>query len=285
MLSRFDIFCVSRGRARYVPKVRRLCAPKEPCFVVDVGETRAYVEAGARRVIEGGGLCASRNEALKVARAEFVVLISDDLITLKRLDCDATWSPVRGETLKDRMQECGRRVKRAGTRNVGVCEAAEYVIDRMIEESAMLGGAYPTTNLAQAFYAGPVSRFLFVVGDFHVIRRSCPLRFDTRLTLKEDYDYCLQHLDTYGKVARCNFLIVRAYHYDNRGGVVDSARTNANERANVAYLMDKWNRRELGRFGIPSKPVIRPNPRRGVNEIRLWWPERASHRHRQRGEK
>ena len=48
------------------------------------------------------------------------------------------------------------------------------------------------------------------VGDLDAARTS--LRFDERMTLKEDYDYTAQHLHEHGAVARSNRVFITATH-------------------------------------------------------------------------
>ena len=75
------------------------------------------------------------------------------------------------------------------------------------------------------------------------------------MTLKEDYDYTLQHIARFGGVVRSNDLLAEYKHYSNTGGAVD-VRNSVNEQLNIAYLKSKWG------------DAIRDNPRR-PNEILL----------------
>lgn len=122
-----------------------------------------------------------------------------------------------------------------------------------------LGGVAPTAN--PFFYnpKEPISFTKFCIGSFLVIDTESDLRFDSNLSLKEDYDFTLQHIQKYGGVARFNYVLANYQHYSNKGGVV-GFRTTETEQHNIRYLKDKW------------KNLIKDNPRR-PNEILLNVPK------------
>ena len=72
----------------------------------------------------------------------------------------------------------------------------------------------------------------FVVGDFVVVQPSSQLRWDEAMTLKEDYDFTCQHIYEFGRVARCNRLLILAEHYVNAGGAV-AIRNSKREAQNI----------------------------------------------------
>merc|ERR1712066_907681 len=77
-------------------------------------------------------------------------------------------------------------------------------------------------------------------GDFFVAEVS-DCRFDNRLTLKEDYDFTLSHLETYGEVFQCRRLFVSAKHETNAGGACDIRdAAGKKEQENIKYLKEKW---------------------------------------------
>jgi hypothetical protein len=69
--------------------------------------------------------------------------------------------------------------------------------------------------------------------------KPCDLLFDEKLTLKEDYDYTLQHLKKYGNTFRYQKYLFEFQHYKNKGGAVDY-RTETEEQKNINYLFAKW---------------------------------------------
>ena len=69
--------------------------------------------------------------------------------------------------------------------------------------------------------------------------KPCDVFFDEKLSLKEDYDYTLQHLQKYGNCFRYQKYLFTFDHYTNKGGAVDY-RTNDEEQKTIRYLMSKW---------------------------------------------
>ncbi len=212
----------------------------EATWLVGEGEAEAYRAAGAAHVVETGKLCPSRNAGLRLAwdAGMPALQLSDDL----------------------------RKVQQArvvGGKKVGVdipfAEGVAMLRDAQKQTGAKLAGAAPTAN---AFYwnpSRPLHGSAFIVGD--LIRVTpCDLLFDERMTLKEDYDYTLQHVVKHGCVARVNGLLPHFLHRTNSGGAV-ADRTPALEQENIAFLKDKWG------------AVIQDNPRR-PDEILLKIPRR-----------
>merc|ERR1712187_164898 len=80
-----------------------------------------------------------------------------------------------------------------------------------------------------------------ILGDFFVTEPSSPCRFDTKMTLKEDYDFTCSHIHKHGSVLRCNRMFLTAKHSTNAGGAVAS-RDNAGqkEKLNIRILQSKW---------------------------------------------
>jgi len=65
-----------------------------------------------------------------------------------------------------------------------------------------------------------------------------PLRFDEQLTLKEDYDYTLQHIKHIGTIRYQKYLFTFE-HYSNKGGAVEIRNSNEEQR-NIKILFAKW---------------------------------------------
>lgn len=199
-------------------------------WVVGVGERAAYEAYGAARVVEGGGLTQSRNVAIELAAREgctHVVQVSDDINDIRRVDEPAP---------------------------ISVEQAARALASDLASRELALGGAFPVAN---PFYARKAARFSlnnFVVGDFIVVDTSTRARFDTRLRVKEDYDYTMQHLKLHGGALRDNHLMVRASHRKNAGGAVGNDRPE-HERAAIRLLKAKWG------------ASIRDHPRRALEVV------------------
>ena len=100
---------------------------------------------------------------------------------------------------------------------------------------ALLLGIPPTDNY---FFANKiVSTNTFCIGDMLFIKPN-ELRFDEQLTLKEDYDYTLQHKER-GDVIRYQKYLFTFEHYSNKGGAVD-VRDDEEEQKNIQILKSKW---------------------------------------------
>jgi hypothetical protein len=188
-------------------------------WFVGAGEAQAYRDAGAEFVVEGGGLCASRNAALDHAFAIGApcVELSDDL-----------------KKLQIAIPNGQKNV--AGS--LSFAEAVTLMRRRLDDFGFKYGGVAPTAN-PYFFHANrPVSTNLFVVGDFIIVAPSEP-RFDENMRLKEDYDFTLQHMRAYGGVVRSNDILASFLHRTNAGGAC-AVRTSALEQESIAYLKQKW---------------------------------------------
>lgn len=217
-----------------VGNIRRVTKDFPATWYVGRGDARMYSLAGARTVVESGGLVDSRNAALNDAfKAKKVcVQLSDDLTGISLAKSKTSFEPLGFEA------------------------AVELMLKSLGETGAKMAGVAPTAN---AFYFDPnkpIRTNLFIVGDLIAVE-SNPLRFDPKLRLKEDYDYTLQHLKKYGQVARCDAILANFKHRTNHGGAV-AYRTTDNEQAAIAYLKSKWG------------GAIVDNPRR-PNEILMRW--------------
>jgi hypothetical protein len=204
-----------------------------------VGNNEKNDYRSAKKVIESGGLCESRNRILLEAfkRGLTAVELSDDL---------------KGLSLA---------IDKENKRNMDFTESLDLIYNRMVEHGAYYGGCAPTDNL---FYFNPdkkISFTKFIVGDFILIR-SCDIFFDENLKLKEDYDYTLQHLYKYEKVLRCNDILASFLHRSNKGGAV-AVRTSDLEQESIKRLHDKWGEQ------------IVLNPRRENEILMKYKPELA----------
>jgi hypothetical protein len=208
-------------------------------WFVGEGEGDAYRAAGAKHVVESGGLCRSRNAAIDAAQAHGATCLqmSDDLTRIQ--------VAVHGE-------------KKVVAENADFWHVVSLIQKGMSQVGAKLGGAAPTNNPFYANVDKPVHPSAFIVGDFLLIERGCSLRFDETMTLKEDYDYTLQHLMRYGVVARRDDVLLTFQHRTNAGGAV-AVRTPALEQENIALLKARWPQ------------FVVDNPRR-PNEVLLKMP-------------
>jgi hypothetical protein len=215
---------ISHKRSDNVKRMTELCG--KATWYVGAGEAAEYKKAGAKRVVESGKLCRSRNAAMDdgFEECDYVVELSDDL---KRLSLAKNKKDQEPLTFDGAVTSMMNQSKRTGAR---------------------LMGCAPTANL---FYFDPkkkVTTNAFIVGDFIAIKKT-KLRFDEDMRLKEDYDYTLQHINQFGAVARLNDIMATFLHRTNTGGACDY-RTSKLEQEAISQLKTKW----------PG--LVRDNPRR-----------------------
>ena len=209
----YNVYVISAGR---YDKLNFTTNQKNKyIFCVKKGEKFLYEKHGCKNVFETGNLIDSRNAALNMAFCEkkICVQLSDDF-------------------------------KKAKTnKNFGIKKDVnlDFVIEEMINifnkiENVYLMGIAPTSN---DFYAkNKISKNTFCIGDLFFVKPT-DLRFDTALTLKEDYDYTLQHLQKYKNCFRYQKYLFEFEHYKNKGGAVDY-RTEKEEQKNIMILKSKW---------------------------------------------
>lgn len=209
---------ISTGRPHKVPRMTEQIGPAT--WYVKLDEGKAYIDSGAHSVWEiNGGLCMARNAALEDAFEYGLpcVQVSDDLL--------GTFMAYYENGL-------------ARKRPIPFWEAVGHISAWAGAYSARLAGIAPTDN--PYFYdpRSEVSQDTFIVGDLIYVKPSSP-RFDEEMILKEDYDFTLQHIRTYGTVARCNAVLGTFSHRSNSGGAVDY-RTPERELDAIRYLKRKW---------------------------------------------
>tara|TARA_R110002020_G_scaffold190290_1_gene389790 strand:+ start:9230 stop:9910 length:681 start_codon:yes stop_codon:yes gene_type:complete len=222
----YKVYVISAGRYNDLPFDDN--QKQEYVFCVKNGEKEMYEKVGCKNVFNTGNLMDSRNFALDHAfkNNNICVQLSDDIkkVILNKNFFEPKEIPL-DEAIKDIVKK----------------------FDKI--KGVNLLGIPPTDNF---FYANKlVIENKFCIGDMIFIKPSS-IRFDTQLTLKEDYDFTLQHIQQ-GKVLRYQKYLFSFRHYSNKGGAVD-IRNNKEEQKNIMILKSKWGDK------------IRLNPKR-KNEI------------------
>jgi len=197
-------------------------------FCVKNGEKQLYEKNNCKNVYETGNLIDSRNFALEHAFKlnKICVQLSDDI---KKVVINKNF----GEP-----------------KEVNIDLAIEDIVNKFNNVKGVnLLGIPPTDNY---FFANKiVSVNTFCIGDMLFVKPS-EIRFDTQLTLKEDYDFTLQHKQK-ADVIRYQKYLFTFEHYTNKGGAVD-IRNDKEEQKNIMILKSKWGNK------------IKLNPKR-KNEI------------------
>lgn len=223
----YNVYVISAGR---YDKLNFSSEQKNKyIFCVKNGEKELYQKNGCKNVFETGTLMQSRNAALDMAFNEnkICVQLSDDL---KKVTTNKNFGPKKQVDI-------------------------DFAINQLIKVFKKVDGVYlmgipPTSN--DFFAKSLISKNTFCIGDMLFVKPN-DLRFDTSLTLKEDYDYTLQHLSKYKNCFRYQKYLFEFEHYKNKGGAVDY-RTEKEEQKNIMILRAKWGDK------------IRLNPKR-KNEI------------------
>lgn len=211
-MSDYNVYVISAGRYNKLPFDKN--QKQKYIFCVKNGEKQLYEKNGCLNVYETGGLMQSRNFALEHSfnNGKICVQLSDDL---KKVKLNKNF----GKPLQLNL---------------------DIVIDDIITKfkkvkGIKLLGVPPTDNFF--FAKSIVSKNTFCIGDMLFIKPN-PLRFDEQLTLKEDYDYTLQHIEKYGTIRYQKYLFT-FQHYTNEGGAVD-VRNTEEEQKNIRILKNKW---------------------------------------------
>tara|TARA_R110002096_G_scaffold61477_1_gene152860 strand:+ start:172 stop:864 length:693 start_codon:yes stop_codon:yes gene_type:complete len=222
----YNVYVISAGRYDKLPFNQK--QKNNYIFCVKNGEGKLYKENGCLIVYETGNLMQSRNFALEHSfkLERICVQLSDDI---KKVVVNKNF----GEPNK-----------------VELDFAIEDIVSKFNNvKGVKLLGIPPTDNY---FFANKiVSVNTFCIGDMLFVKPS-EIRFDNQLSLKEDYDFTLQHKQI-GDVIRYQKYLFTFEHYSNKGGAVD-VRDDNEEKKNIMILKSKWGDK------------IRLNPKR-KNEI------------------
>eukprot|EP00927_Polykrikos_kofoidii_P066612 TRINITY_DN62178_c0_g1_i1.p1 TRINITY_DN62178_c0_g1~~TRINITY_DN62178_c0_g1_i1.p1 ORF type:complete len:616 (+),score=70.19 TRINITY_DN62178_c0_g1_i1:114-1850(+) len=233
-----------------------------PTWYVDEASLAAYKKIGLRAKV-GGKLVPSRNMALEDAAkmGKVCVQVSDDI---------SRWDYYSGDLGRQVDLAAGNVAAKSADRfHVSPVAAARFMLAKLRaaakaakkgDAAPRLAGVFPLGNVGQSFTREAVSTEHFILGDFFVVESSSPCRFDSRMTLKEDYDYTCTHLATHGAVLRCNRMFISAVHETNAGGAVSERdESGQKERDNIEILQQKWP----GAFYI--------NGKRGDTQVVMSW--------------
>ena len=221
-----NVYVISAGRYNKLPFDNN--QKSKYIFCVKKGEKHLYEQNGCVNVFETGNLMQSRNFALEHAYKNKLICVqlSDDI---KKVVVNKNF----GEPV-----------------NVKLDFAINDIIEKFNKVKGIkLLGIPPTDNFF--FAKSIISKNTFCIGDMLFVKPT-ELRFDEQLTLKEDYDYTLQHKERFGCVRYQKYLFT-FQHYTNDGGAVD-VRNDAEEQKNIRILKSKWGDK------------VRLNPKR-KNEI------------------
>lgn len=243
---------ISSERPNAVERMEKLLGGLEPTWYVPIGQEADYAYAGAENVqpvrsgwdAHTGGeqrptISDQRNVALDDAAERWCVQFNDDLAVSDRFP---TGLNIVDEDGDEHPTE--------------PAVAVRLIIQNMEDLNAHLGGCAATTN---KFFLPkePWGTGNFIMGQLMVMAPEEALRFNRCFGSKEDYDYTLQHLTTYGRVCRANRLLGNFKHNERRGGWANY-RSIEEQRLLSLALVEKW------------KPHIIHNSRRDGEVLVKW---------------
>lgn len=212
---RYQVYVISAGRYDKLPFTQE--QKSRYIFCVKNGEGDLYKKCGCLNVFETGRLVESRNFALRHAfnSGLICVQLSDD---------------IRSVSINSNF----------GKGKVDI----DYAISELVAKFEMIKNVYlmgvpPTSHTF--IFKKIVAKNCFCIGDLFFVK-PCSVYFDENLTLKEDYDYTLQHIKRYGACFRYQKYLFVFSHYKNNGGAVDY-RTEIEEQKNIKYLLKKWGKK------------------------------------------
>ena len=183
-------------------------------FCVKNGQKELYESNGCKFVYNTGKLIQSRNFALEHAfnNNNICILLSDDI---KKVKYNKNFKKPDVVKLDSVIEDIVSKFKKI--------------------KGVKLLGIPPTDNY---FFANKLTSVnTFCIGDLFFCKPN-KIRFDEQLTLKEDYDFTLQHIQKYGTVRYQKYLFT-FQHYSNKGGAVD-IRNDKEEQKNIMILKPKW---------------------------------------------
>ncbi len=243
----YRVYSPSRGRANLALSHVHFHAERF-AYVVNAEEVRAYREKFPYLQIIGipsgdtRDIVTTRNWILSHCEGERLMMVDDDLKHIQRI--------LPGE---------GRPIKRLSRDDVH-----ELILNgfQMAEDCASgIWGINPTDSRKCYQQPRPLSFGNVVLGPFLGILDKT-LRFDERITLKEDYDFFLQQLNSHRKVLRLNYFNYICDHQKMEGGC-QLYRTSEKERANFDLFQKKWGSKIVAE-NFKNKGSINPIIKRPI---------------------
>lgn len=120
--------------------------------------------------------------------------------------------------------------------NKEIIDFIEDAFKKTEDAGAKLWGIYMIKN--HFFMSDKIKDKAFIIGSFcGIINNS--LRYNEILELKEDYDYTIKNVITYGKILRFDNITANIKHYTNKGGCVETRKTKKNLEAKCCKRLMK----------------------------------------------
>ena len=165
-----------------------------------------------------GNVARVRNWILDYAKEEDLLIVDDDIKSMARYEGNKLVK-MSSDEVKDFIEYGFEIAKEFDVKMWGV----NIIGDK---------GSYReyTPFSLKSVILGPFGGFL-----------NCDIRYDEKLPLKEDYDFCLQIFNKYRKALRINFVHYNCEQHTNLGGCAEY-RTVKAEQDQFEALRKKWGR-------------------------------------------
>lgn len=222
LLSDDDYFVYSPSYRRAQSAVTHKLFPQEKfAYVVREEEVSAYEHLGVRLIVipQSAGvtnICSTRNWILDNARARWVIQADDDISKFSWI-YERKYLALSVEHLDSILLSAFSMAE-----DLGISLWGMNILSDPINYSQIKPFSFHSPIL------GPFSATI-----------SVDLRYDERLTLKEDYDLFLQVMNRDGAAMRHNYLCYAANHFTLDGGCQEY-RTDTKEREQQEMLQRKW---------------------------------------------
>lgn len=213
------IFAPSYKRSKGV-KTHKII--KDVIYCVHEFEADSYKKIGYNIKVMpdniGGNISRVRNYILDNYSNDSCLIIDDDIEAIKR------WNLKNGQPKQEKIEN--------------ITEWIEQGFNMAAESSVKLWGVNILGDKGSYREYSPISFNNTVSASFMGFLDN-KLRFDERLPLKDDYDFCLQNLNQYRKILRLNYACLVKKDHGNLGGCADY-RTISRERDQIKLLQKKW---------------------------------------------
>ncbi len=215
----FKIYSPSYRRAK-VATTHKLFEPKNFCYVIRAEEEPLYKNLGVELILIPKGkvsnISETRNWILDNRKSEQVVMIDDDMQSIN-------WM-------------IGRQLKKLSAPELTHVIANGFQM--AIDSNCGMWGMNCVHDPKAYRVFSPLSFGLIILGPFSAFVDTS-LRYDPRLTLKEDYDMFLQQIHKHRRVLRFNYLNYICDHFTLEGGC-QTYRDPEKERLQNGLLKQKW---------------------------------------------
>ena len=222
-------------------------------WFVGKGEKEDYEKAGATNVIESGGLSESRNAILNEAfkNNHTALMLDDDLVRYEKV-------VVLG--------------KKHSTREIAFTDVVKFIKEELDKTDLKLGGTTITTNAY--WYDGIPVKYRGIIAGVTMMIKPCELRFDENFKMKEDLDYSLNHIHTFGGLIKIDNIFGKFKHnmisdklgnmkHENDGGV---ERDLASETKASKQIKKKWSNMVRDNPRIKTSFILKPVKRKKITE-------------------